>query len=208
MLHRDILDRLNASRRQNGLLTVDEMVESVCSSNTVFDPFSVLIARSAILGTGNILFPGVVLLCNGGTIRIGSNNRLHMQTTIAAENGGQITIGDSNDFGEGGFVARANRASACIEIGSNGRYVHGAAVYGSTKLGSGSQILGKITVDGCILAAGSDHSAPDVDRRGGVLKGHGTAKGLVIKMGEVLVGAGRFDQERTERQSVHHPRSQ
>jgi hypothetical protein len=207
MLRSEILDALNASRRQNGLLTIDEMVESVCSSNTVFDPFSVLISRSAILGTGNVIFPGVVMLCDGGTLRIGSHNRLHMQTTMAAENGGQITVGDSNHFGEGGFVARANRAGACIEIGSHGRYVHGAAVYGSTKLGAGSQILGKITVDGCILAAGGDHGEPEVDRRGAVLKGHGSAKGLVIGMGEVLVGAGRFDQERTERQSVYHPRS-
>jgi hypothetical protein len=60
-----------------GLLTIDEVL-ALCSSNTIFDPFSVLISRKVEIGAGNILYPVTSLLSDGSaTLTIGNDNTFH-----------------------------------------------------------------------------------------------------------------------------------
>jgi acetyltransferase-like isoleucine patch superfamily enzyme len=200
-----LLHRMNETRRTAGLLTVEEIADAIMAGNAVYDPFSLLIARTAGIGNGNVFYPGVSLLAsNGQTLRIGDGNVFHAQTLIVASHG-PADIGDGNQFGDGGFTLQANRPGARILIGDHGRYAQGVRVFGTCRLGSGSQVLGPIVVDSCELAAGASHQEPDPDRRGAVLKGHGLARNITLAIGEVLVGDGRFDPERIERQRAYHP---
>lgn len=193
-------------RRAQGLMTMDALAALVARGNIVFDPFSVLIAATARIGSGNVFFPCVSLLCReAGALEIGDNNRFCSQTLIEAVSG-PIRIGSANLFGEGGFTAKTNRPGAAITIGDHGRYLNGAAVFGVSCLGSGSQILGPITVDGCTLAPGDSHEHPDPDRRAGLLKGAGTARNLTVPMGQVIAAQGSFGNADLKPQSVFHPK--
>lgn len=156
----DLLAALDAPRRSAGLLTVAEVLGLAEAGNTIHDPFSVLISRHLRMGEGNVIHPGVTLTCAAtAEFRLGSRNVLHTGTLLAAETG-SIVIGDGNRFGEGGFTAKANRVGARIVIGNGGRYGGGASVFGESVLGSGSRVLGAITVDGIRLAAGAAFRAP------------------------------------------------
>ena len=193
-------------RRARGLMTLDQIAALVARGNVVFDPFSTLIAAAARIGTGNVFHPCVTVDCTpGADLVIGDGNLLHANTTLVAETG-PIVIGSGNQFGEGGFVAKANRAGADIRIGDHGRYLGGASVYGACRLGAGSQILGAITADDCLLEGGGSFRHPDPDGRAGLLKGAGVARGLTVGLGRVIVGNGAFRQADEEPQSNHHPR--
>lgn len=197
---------VNDLRRARGLMTIDEIVDLVARGNVVFDPFSTLIAVAARIGTGNVFHPCITVDCApGGELVIGDDNVFHANSTLLAETG-PVVIGSGNRFGEGGFVAKANRAGADIRIGDHGRYLGGVSVYGHCRLGSGSQILGAITADDCRLDGGASHSHSDPDERAGLLKGSGVARGLVVRIGHVIVGNGAFRQADEEAQSRHHPR--
>ncbi len=192
-------------RRAQGLMTMDALAALVDRGNIVFDPFSVLIAAAARIGSGNVFFPCVSLLCRDeGGLEIGDNNRFFSQTLIEAVSG-PIRIGSGNQFGEGGFTAKTNRPGAAITIGDHGRYLNGAAVFGVSHLGSGSQILGAITVDGCTLAPGGSHEHPDPDHRAGLLKGAGAARDLMVPMGQVIAAQGIFSSADLKPQSLFHP---
>ncbi len=192
-------------RRAHGLMTLDQIADLAARGNVVFDPFSTLIAAAARIGTGNVFHPCVTIDCApGGDLVIGDGNLFHANTTVVAETG-PVTIGSGNQFGEGGFVAKANRVGADIRIGDHGRYLGGAAVFGACRLGDGSQILGAITADDCMLAGGGSHREPDPDRRAGLLKGTGVARGLTVRVGHVIVGHGGFRQADEEPQRIHHP---
>jgi hypothetical protein len=109
-------------------------------------------------------------------ITIADRNTFHTGTVLICF-AGRIVVGTGNELGERGFVAKANRAGAVIEIGDHGRYLGGAAVYGTTRLGSGSQILGAISVENARSVR--VHRTPTrSDNRGAVLKGSGVARGL------------------------------
>ena len=111
-----------------GLLTIDEVL-ALCSSNTIFDPFSVLISRKVEIGAGNILYPVTSLLSDGSaTLTIGNDNTFHSGTVISATSG-DIVVANKNQFGEGGFTAKANRAGARILIGSSGRKITGSRIW-------------------------------------------------------------------------------
>jgi hypothetical protein len=174
------LDRIRAGR---GFLSIAETLALADSGNVVLDPFSLLVSRGVRIGSDNVFYPGVTLIC---------------------ETGGTIVIGSHNQFGEGGFTARAE-GGASIGIGDGGRYMLGASVTGPAQLGSGSQILGAIAVQDCVLGAGGTFRDPDPDARGAVLKGVGRARGLRLARGQVIQGDGVFDIANLKPQSSYHP---
>ncbi|TPO13746.1 hypothetical protein [Mesorhizobium sp. B1-1-5] len=202
-----LIDYLNQTRYGQDLLTIDEVIRLSDRGNTIFDPCSVLISKHAVIGASNVFFPGVYLLCEeGAELVVGDFNRFYPNTLLEAS-GGAIRVGTQNQFGEGGFTAKANRQGASISIGDYGRYINGAAVFGSTSLGSGSQLIGAVTVDSCHLQEGGDFREPDPDKRAGLLKGFGTAKNLTIPAGHVITGSGSFHLDNLVPQSFYHPKA-
>jgi len=195
--------QLDRMRRDLGYLTVEETLRHV-KDNVVLDPFSLLIGRGVVIGSRNVFYPNVTMtLAEGGAISIADRNTFHSGMALFA-GPGRIAIGSGNQFGEGGFTAKANRDGASIEIGDHGRYLGGAAVYGETRLGSGSQILGAIAADNCTLGAGAAYHDPDPDARGAVLKGFGSARGLTLACGQVILGSGVFDAKDVKPQWLFH----
>ena len=197
--------KLDKVRADHGYLTLAETVALIDSGNAVLDPFSLLIGRGVVVGRRNSFYPNVTIACDAaGAIAIGDENTFHSGTSLFSV-GGRIAIGARNQFGEGGFIARADRAGATIAIGDAGRYLGGAAVYAAAQLGSGSQILGAIAVQDCALAAGGSHEEPNPDARGAVLKGVGRARHLTLATGQVIQGNGVFDAKDVKPQSFYHP---
>ena len=203
----NILDRLDSVRRAEGYLTVTELLDAVGNENVVYDPFSVLISRNCKIGCGNIIYPCVYLTMTGaGRITIGDNNIFHSNSVVVAESG-HVEIGNGNQFGEGGFTAKANRTGAEILIGDKGRYLGGASVFGTSRLGTGSQILGNIMLDGCVLADGEAFTHDDPDHRAGLVKGTGSAKEITVPRGRVAVLNGQFRPDDLQQQSRFHRKS-
>lgn len=201
----NLLDAIDGMRRNAGFLTLAETLALSESGNAVLDPFSTLISRHAEIGENNVIHPNVRLDCReGAALRVGSGNVLHSNTVMEATSG-TVTVGDGNQFGEGVVAIKANAAGARIDIGDGGRYVGIVNLYGQDTLGSGSQILGTITVQGGILAAGAPHSHPQPDTRGAVLKGAGLARDIHLAQGRVIDGWGRFRVEDAVAQSKFHP---
>ncbi|MGI9426975.1 MAG: AraC family transcriptional regulator [Hyphomicrobiaceae bacterium] len=201
-----ILESANRAREAAGLLSVEDVAQLVERGNQVFDPFSVLISHTVQIGSGNTFYPSVTLMAGGpDLLAIGDGNTFHANTTISADTG-PITVGHHNIFGEGGFVAKANRPGAKIRIGDHGRYLGGGAVYGDCHLESGSQILGPVTLDGCQLAAGGSFETNDPDQRAGLVKGSGRARNITVEPGFVVVLNGDFQSTDLHRQSEFHPK--
>ena len=117
-----------------------------------------------------------------------------------------IQIGSGNQFGEGGFTAKANRPGAFIGIANDGRYIGGASVFGSTHLGDGCQLIGAISADSCRLEGGGSWRHGDADMRGALLKGFGPARNLSLKRGQVIDGKGTFSVDEIKPQSFFHPK--
>jgi len=176
--------KLDLVRAEYGYLSLAETLALTETGNAVFDPFSLLISRGVRIGQGNIFYPNVTLTC---------------------ETDGQIVVGSHNQFGAGGFTARAE-GGASIEIGDGGRYTLGASVSAPAQLGSGSQILGAVAVQDCVLGAGRTFRDADPDARGAVLKGAGRARGLRLARGQVIQGDGVFDAANVKPQSFYHPK--
>jgi hypothetical protein len=194
-------DKLDEMRRGQGYLSLAETLALADRGNVVLDPFSLLIGSGVTIGAGNIFYPNVTI---AGTVAIGDGNTFHSGTALFAA-GGRIAIGSRNQFGEGGFTARADGASALIEVGDDGRYLGGVSVSAPAQLGSGTQILGAVAVQGCVLAPGGSFAEPDPDARGAVLKGVGRARGLRLAKGQVIQGDGVFDAKNVKPQSFYHP---
>lgn len=204
-MNNDIYKKLDEMRMQNGFLTIEDVLKLAERGNVVFDPFSVLIAREAEIGTGNVFYPGVVLSCGvNGALAVGSGNTFMTGCLLCAE-GGSLSVGNSNYFGDGSVTLKADGRSAYIRVGSECRITGGAQIYGSTELGNGAQVLGGIKVQDCRLEAGGSYRTPNPDLRGAVLKGAGAAKGLVLHRGQVISGAGIFKIEDVKMQSFFHP---
>ncbi|MDR3434026.1 MAG: hypothetical protein P4L95_19375 [Rouxiella aceris] len=197
----DIYDRV---RIRNGFLTLAQMVQLCENGNDIFDPFSTLISAHAKIGKGNIFYPGVIIIgTSNHAMEIADSNIFHSNTLIESSSG-PVYIGSENQFGEGGVTIKANREGSIIKIENKGRYLGGAAVFGSTFLGHGSQILGAITADNCHLEQGDSWREPSPDARGGLLKGHGLAKDLTVGTGLVINGSGNFKDSLIEPQSNYH----
>jgi hypothetical protein len=197
----------NETRKNNGFYSAEDAVAVVGSQNTVFDPSSLLISESITVGHGNVFYPNVVIQCDeSGRIEIGDNNTFYPGTFIVCK-GGLVIIGTANTFGPAGCTLQTNDDKALIMIGDNGRYCNGVNMIGQAELGSGSQVLGSITVQNCHLEAGGNFSEPDPDKRGAVLKGFGMARGLDLKVGQVVNGAGDFSNSQIEWQRAYHPKA-
>jgi len=200
--------RLDEARRKAGLLTVEQVVALADRDVTVFDPFSTLVGERVELGEGCVLYPGTVLECDAQSVCVlGRDNVLSPGTRICAVQGGHVQIGHCNNIGEGGAQVKANRPDARIEIGGNTRVSGGAELVGSTVLGSGCQVIGAISAQSVILEGGGDWTHPEPDERGAVLKGFGLARGLRLRTGDVVNGAGDFRTAPVERQSHYHPKA-
>ena len=200
-----ILLQIDAIRRARGLLTIEETLALSAHGTVILDPFSILIARSVAIGRDNILHPNVQLV-GVAALSVGDGNIFHMGTRVEAVTG-PIRIGHRNEIGDGGFSARTTSPGARITIGDDGRYHLNCAVTGVCNLGSGSQILGPITVDSCVLGAGGSHRESNADLRGAVLKGTGRARGLSLARGQVIQGFGVFDIRDVKMQSYYHPKA-
>ena len=186
-------------------LTVDQL-HSVDATNTLLNISSVLISENVLIGKNNIFYPNVVIECHEeGAIEVGNNNTFYPGTYILCSNG-KITIGNNNDFGPSGLTIKANFPDAVITVGDGGRYSDGASIMGRSTLGSGSQVLGNITVQSCVLGEGASFTELDPDKRGAVLKGMGLARNLTLTAGQVINGLGDFSKAPIEQQSFYHPK--
>ena len=198
--------RLDAMRAKAGFLATDQLLERF-GDNLLLDPFSTLISEGVSIGYGNVLHPGIRICARSGAqVVLGSGNTLFSGTVIEAVDG-NITVGDHNEIGDGGFSARANRSRAEITIGSNGRYQGGASILGRSVLGDGTQLLGRIVAMDCSLEAGDDYRCPDSDLRGGVLKGFGIASNIHVPCGWVIAGRSEFREEMMVLQTTFHPKT-
>jgi hypothetical protein len=198
-------DRANAAdaaRAAAGYRSFDELVQ-LARTNRLLDLASTLVSRSVAIASGNVLYPGVVIEAPPGAhVTIGERNVFWPGTTIVAR-GGRIDIGARNEFGPGGATLVLDIGE--LAIGDDGRYCEGATISSGCRLGSGSQVLGPIQVQDCILDAGGSYRDATADLRGGVLKGVGRARGLRVGRGQVILGEGRFDPTHVKAQSFFHP---
>jgi hypothetical protein len=199
-----LIEMLNQQRISRGFYSIAELLELHTPTNIIFDPFSTLISRSLELGSGNIFYPNVIIETQAdGRVTISDQNTFLPNTLIRA-GGGHIRIGSGNTFGEGGVSLVTSSPDALLLIGDAGRYCLGAQISGSNRLGHGAQVLGAILVQGCELGDGASYAHPDPDQRGGVLKGAGLARNLLVGRGEVINGRFNFTQDAVERQRVYH----
>ncbi|MCG7392851.1 AraC family transcriptional regulator [Microvirga sp. ACRRW] len=206
-LESTLIAKIDETRRAQGFLEIEAVLALGERGNTILDPFSTLIAKHARIGANNIFYPGVTIHCSSASeLTIGDGNTFYAGTWLAAD-AGTLTIGNGNLFGEGGgFTAKADRAGVRITIGDQGRYQGGASVFGETFLGSGSQLLGMITVDSCYLAAGGSFRDPDPDARAALLKGQGVARKLRLDVGQVISTRDDFTMGDVKPQSFFHPK--
>jgi len=203
-----LLDRLDAARRQSGLLTIGEVMETVARNSLVLDLFSLLIGVGVSVGRGNVFRPHVEIMAEAdGSVVVGDDNRVLSGCAIRAS-AGRLVIGNGNWLGEGGLVIDADRADAAIVIGDEGRYRYGVVIRGKATLGSGRQVLGPVIVEDCSLEEGGSFLEPDPDRRGGVLKGVGPARGLTVPCRQVIASYGPFAQHAIKPQRFSHPRAE
>lgn len=206
-MNKQLMGALDAQRTSKGFLTVEQVLALCDSGNVVLDPFSTLISAACTIGHGNIFYPSLVIECvNNGTLEIGEDNTFYPGCLLIADQG-KLLIGNGNQFGDGGCTIKSNRPDALVRIGNKGRYVNGPTIVGKTTLGSGSQVIGAITVQDCVLEDGLDFTAQNPDEQGAVLKGYGLARGLTLTKGQVLNGQGKFDQQNVEQQSTYHPKT-
>jgi len=200
-----LLALIEQQRAQAGFRSLAELIELCRAGNQILDPFSTLISRNVAVGAGNRFYPNVVIEATGdGQIQIGDRNMFFPNTSVRASDG-LIRIGAGNSFGEGGVSLRTDGPDDQLIVGAAGRYMHGAQIAGSNRLGDGAQVLGPIIVQGCELGSGGGYGEPDPDLRGGVLKGAGLARGLVVGRGEVINGRTTFVAAMLERQRTYHP---
>lgn len=212
MIHTNIdslllkLSLIDVQRKKNGFFSVTELLEIEENGNSILDCFSTLISSSVKIGKNNKFYPGVIIENNNdGNVTIGNGNVFYPNSLLLAEQG-VIRIGDNNQFGDGGISIKANTKTSKIIIGDCGRYINGVQILGNSYLGSGSQVIGNITVQDCHLAEGKSFIYPDAAARGAVLKGYGIAKKLRVETGMVINGQGTFKQEEIQCQSYYHPK--
>jgi hypothetical protein len=196
-----MLHQLNRQRIALGFLTLEELLET---NNIIHDPFSTLISRNVMLGQENIFYPNTVLQTQGqGSISLADNNTFTPNCFFYTS--GKIRIGSHNLFGDGGVTARVS-VDEILEIGNHGRYINGPAFTGNNTLGDGSQVIGPIRAQQCVLESGGDFTHPEPNERGAVLKGFGLARGLHLRCGQVIDGLGTFDTNNVKSQSFFHPK--
>jgi hypothetical protein len=138
-----------------------------------------------------------------GSISIGNNNTFTPNCFFYTS--GKIIIGSHNLFSDGGMTTRVN-VDEVLTFRNNGRYINGPAFTGNNSLGDGSQVIGPIRVQSCVLDSGGDFTHTEPDERGAVLKGYGLARGLHLQRGQVIDGHGTFEMKNAKMQSFFHLR--
>jgi hypothetical protein len=153
-----------------------------------------------------VLWPGTILqILGAGTLAVGSGAVLFPGTRIVAD-GGAIGIGAGTEIGEeGGFTIKA-MAGETTEVGDGARLLGAGSLGLSNRIGRGAQILGPIRCQSCALGDGDTYRDPDPDRRGGVLKGSGVARGITVPQGQVIQAFGLFAEAPLRPQSYFHPK--
>jgi carbonic anhydrase/acetyltransferase-like protein (isoleucine patch superfamily) len=205
-MNQRFVEKINEIRRKAGYLSIEEVLMLHDRENVVLDPFSLLISKDVEIGEKNVFYPNVVIQREDqGNIRVADENTFFLNTYLFA-NQGTIDIGRKNHFGDGGCTIKANNPDAHIVVGDNGRYINGAVIIGNSDLGSGSQIIGSITVQDTVLAGGQNFQHANPDERGAVLKGIGLARGLYVAQGKVINAFGSFQDAPIESQSKYHPK--
>ncbi len=199
------IDFIDKQRSAAGFLSIDETI-ALGDNNTIFDPRSTLISRWVKMGIWNILYPNTtIVLWQESELSIGDNNVFHSSTYLEASNWWKLTIGSHNHF-EWWVTLKANMSTAIIDVWNNWRYINQILqVLWKTSLWDGSQVIGAITVQNCILDAGEDFRNQDPNKRWWLLKWYWVARSLQIPLWKWLEGFGRFDPESIFLQSQNHP---
>ncbi len=205
-LDQNMLDDIDTQRSENGFLTLGETMKLSESGNTVLDPFSTLISMHAKIGSNNVFYPNVTVLAdNKDVVTIKDHNIFYPMTYMEAT-GGVIEIGSHNQFGpEDGVTIKANGPDTFISIGNYGRYLSGATFLGKSTLGNGSQVLGSITIENCILEQGGSFKEVNPDLRAAVIKGRGLIRNRTINKGDVAVLGEPLPEVIIQKQSDFHP---
>jgi hypothetical protein len=203
---RDVPTPGDESRERLGFLSAAETAALAYRGISIPDPTSVLVASGVQLGTGTVLWPGVILETrDGGTIVIGDGTQLFPGSRFVAS-GGSITVGAQVEIGEeGGFTIKAE-AGDLIQIGAGARLLGGGSLTLSNRIGRGAQILGPIRCQNCTLGDGGTYRDPEPDARGGVLKGSGVARHIEVPTGSVIQAFGLFSEGPLRQQSYFHPK--
>jgi hypothetical protein len=199
------LSLADAARRSLGFLSLAQTAALAEDGIVVPDPASTLVSPGVTLGQGVVLWPGIVLQrLGGGSLAVGAGTILHSGTRIVAADG-RAEIGAGAEIGEeGGFTLKAE-AGADILVGDGARLLGGGSLTLSNRIGGGAQVLGPIRCRNCTLGDGGTWRDPDPDRRGGVLKGSGVARGLHVPQGRVVEAFGSFAEAPMRWQSYFHP---
>lgn len=173
----------------------------------VLDPSSSLIAHRAELGSGTIVYSGVIVSSDqDSTVRLGERCVLYPGCVLEAGNGGLILIGDEVELGPGGVTIRAIGSGDMTTLEDQVRVNGNCELTGSCELGRGAQILGPASARSVRLGGGrGGHRWPNPDERGAVLKGAGIADRVTLAQGEVRSCRASFNEATTERQSSYHP---
>lgn len=197
---------MDEARRARGFLDVAATAALAQRGVVVLEPRTTLIADAAELEAGVFLWPGAIIeIGTGGKVAIGGGTVLFPGTRIAALSG-HVRIGGGCEIGEeGGFTLKALTGDSII-VGDQARLLGGGSLTGNNEVGDGAQVLGPIRIQRCRLGAGGSYAEPDPDRRGGVLKGCGVARGLEVPQGHVIQAFGLFAEAPMRRQSFFHPR--
>jgi len=202
---RAMLEHMDAFRKANGYYSIEELITGIGSTNTIIDPFSVLIGKNIYLGQGNTIHPSVILHAeNGSSLSIGDDNLFSSCTRIEVANNSSIIIGDRNVFYDGTVCIKCNVENGEVIIGNNCGFDGRINIFGKCFFGNGSRIIGTINVYNCVLEEGGDSTEPNPDNRAGLIKGIGTARDLKVNAGMVINGFGDFDQSKIEPQSNYH----
>lgn len=193
-------------RQALGFLLVDELSELGGQGVRVLDPHSTLISRSIAIGSGTVLYPGVVVDSDDdSTIAVGEQCVFYPGSLLEARRGGRLQIGSEVELGPGGVTIRASGSDVLI-LDDLVRLTGNCELSGDCELGRGAQILGPILARSVRLDGGNGgHRWPNPDQRGAVLKGAGIAEGVSLAQGEVRSCRASFDDATTEQQSVYHP---
>jgi hypothetical protein len=202
-----LIPDVDRTRRREGFLSVADTAALVGRGVAILDPHSTLISEGVDLGAGVVVWPGVTLQrLDDGKLSVGAGTVLHSGTRIVAR-AGTVVVGQHVEIGEeGGFTLKADRPGIVVAIGDEARLLGGGSAMLNNAIGRGAQVLGPIRMQECRLDAGGSHAEPDPDRRGGVLKGAGVARGLHVPQGAVIQAFGMFDAASLRRQVEFHPK--
>lgn len=199
---------IDLARQKHGFMSLAETAALMQQRISVLDPHSTLIAVSAVLEPGVVLWSGTAIEADAtATVTLGSGTVLFPGTRIIARSG-RIEIGRDVEIGEdGGFTLRADRKDITISIGDAVRLMGGSSLALNNRIGRGAQIIGAIRAQNCRLGDGGSFRDPEPDSRSGVLKGHGVAGDIDVPQGYVIEAFSLFADVPLRWQSFFHPRT-